>query len=100
MTRRISLSVNDVPIDLDYFVESYIDHVVGGIVASLKDTGEVESLELAIDNEGQVTINLNNADVPLKYFPIEIIRSTVLGMVSTLKGAEGEINRLEIAISR
>ena len=55
---------------------------------------------LAIDNEGQVTINLNNADVPLKYFPVEIIRSTVLGMVSTLKGAEGEINRLEITIQR
>jgi hypothetical protein len=100
MTRRVSLSVNDVPINLDYFVESYIDHVTGGIVASLKDTGEPESLKLAIDNEGQVTINLNNADVPLKYFPIEIIRGTVLGMVSTLKGVEGGIDRLEITINR
>ena len=99
MTRRISLSVNDVPINLDYFVESYIDHVVGGIMASLKDTGEVENLELAIDNEGQVTINLNNADVPLKYFPVEIIRSTVLGMITPLKGVDGEVNHLEITVS-
>jgi hypothetical protein len=100
MTRSISLSVDDVPINLDYFVENYIDHVIGGIVASLRDTGEVESLVLAIDNEGQVTMNLNNADVSLKYFPMEIIRSTILGMVSPLKGVEGEVNRLEITISR
>ena len=100
MTRRISLSINNFPINLDYFVENYIDHVVGGIVASLKDTGEIESLELTIDNEGQVAMNLNNADVPLKYFPVEIIRSTILGMVSTLKGVEGEVNSLEITINR
>jgi hypothetical protein len=99
MTRRIGLSVNDVPINLDYFVEGYIDHVIDGILASLRDTGEWESLVLAIDNEGQVTISLNNSDIPLKYFPMEIIRSTILGMVSTLKGVEGEVNRLEITIS-
>ena len=99
MTRQISLSVNDVPVELDYFVQEYIDHVVGGIVGSLKDTGEIESLQLSIDNEGQVTVNLNGADVPLKYFPMEIIRSTILGMVSTLKGVDG-VDRLEIAIGR
>jgi hypothetical protein len=100
MTRQISLSVNNFPVNLDYFVENYIDHVAGGIVASLKDTGEIESLELNIDNEGQVTMNLNNADVPLKYFPVEIIRSTILGMVSTLKGVEGEVNSLKITVNR
>ena len=99
MTRQISLLVNDVPIELDYFVHEYIESVVGGIVASLKDTGEIESLELAIDNEGQVTINLNNADVPIKYFPNEIIRSTILGMVSPLKGV-GEVGRLDINIRK
>jgi hypothetical protein len=99
MAKQVSLSVNDVPINLDYFVWEYIDHVVGGILASLDNTGVIEGLELSIDNEGQVTINLNGSDVPLKYFPNEIIRSTVLGMVSTLKGV-GEVDRLEITISR
>ena len=99
MTRQISLSVNDVPVELDYFVQEYLDHVVGGIVGSLKDTGEIETLELSIDNEGQVAINLNGTDVPLKYFPNDIIRSTILGMVSPLKGV-GEVDRLEINISR
>ncbi len=97
MARQVSLSVNDVPIKLDYFVHEYIDHVVSGIVASLNDTGEVESLELSINNEGQVTINLNNSDVSLKYFPNEMIKSTILGMVSTLKGV-GEVNRLQLSI--
>jgi hypothetical protein len=99
MTRQIILSVNDVPIKIDYFVENYIDHVVGGIVASLKDTGKIEDLELSIDNEGQVDINLNGADISLSYFPIEIIRSTILGMVSPLKGVD-EVNRLKMTINR
>ena len=99
MSREISLSVNDVPINLDYFVRGYIDQVVGGIIASLKDTGAIESLELTIDNDGQVAINLNNSAVPLIYFPNEIIRNTVTGMVAPLKGVD-EVNRLQINITK
>jgi hypothetical protein len=99
VARQVSLSVNDVPINLNYFVQGYIEHVVGGILASLNDTGEIESLELSIDNEGQVKIDLNHADVSLKDFPNEIIRRTILGMVSTLKGV-GEVDRLEITVAR
>ena len=99
MSKQISLSVNDVPIKLDYFVHDYIEHVVSGVLASLKDTEEIESLKLSIDNEGRVTINLNDSVVPLKYFPNEIIKSTILGVVSPLKGV-GEVNRLELTIGR
>jgi hypothetical protein len=99
MASQVSLSVNDMPINLDYFVSGYMEHVIGGIVASLRDTGEVESLELSIDNEGEVKINLNKADVPIKYFPNEIIKSTILGMVSTLKGVD-QVDRLEITIEK
>jgi len=99
MTREVRLSVNDVPINLDYFVQEYIDHVVGGILASLRDTGEIESLELSIDNEGQVAISLNNSAVSLKYFPNEIIKSTIIGMVSPLTGVD-EVNWLQISIRR
>jgi len=100
MAGKVNLSVNNVPINLDYFVCSYIEHIVGGVVASLKDTGEIESLKLAIDNEGQVQITLNNTDIPLKYFPIEIIRSTILGMVSPLKGVNEAVDTLEITIGQ
>lgn len=99
MTKEISLSVNDVPIKLDYFVEGYIDHVVGGILAALKDTGEISTLELEINNEGQVAISLNECDVPLNYFANEIIRGTILGMVATLKGVDA-VNRLKLTLRR
>ena len=99
MASQVSLSVNDVPINLDYFVSEYMEHVVAGIVGSLRDTGEIESLELSIGNDGEVKIYLNKADVPIKYFPNEIIRSTILGMVSTLKGVD-KVERLQITIGR
>jgi hypothetical protein len=100
VTRKIDLSVNDKPIKLDYFVAGYVDHVVGGIIASLKDTGEIKTLELTIDNESQVKIILNGADVPLTYFPVEIIRNTITGMAATLKGVDKGVDRLELKISR
>jgi formate dehydrogenase assembly factor FdhD len=100
VTRKISLSVNDTPINLDYFVTGYLDHVTGGIISSLKGTGEIKNLELNIDNDGQVTINLNGAEVPLGYFATEIVKSTVAGMVAPLKGVAGSIDKLELKIAR
>jgi hypothetical protein len=100
VTKQVSLSVNNIPINLDYFVESYVDHVVGGIIGSLNDTGEIETLELSIDNEGQVKINLNNADVPLKVFPTEIIKRTIEGMILPLKGVDRVTSPVEIKIER
>jgi hypothetical protein len=99
VSREISLSVNNTPIELDYFVAGYIDCVVGGILASLKDTGDISNLELTIDNEGLVTINLNGSEVPLSYFPTEIIKSTIEGMVTPLKGVSGGIDSLELKIT-
>jgi hypothetical protein len=100
MTRAVSLSVNNTPINLDYFVSGYLDHVIGGIVASLKNTGNIETLELTLDEEGQIGIVLNGTDVPLSYFPVEIIRSTVAGMVAPLKGVSGEVKKLQVSIIR
>jgi hypothetical protein len=98
MTRQVSLSVNDVPIELDYFAQGFIDHTTGGILAALEGTGEIESLELSLEDD-RVAINLNNAVVPINPFVNKIIRSTVVGMLSSLKGV-GEINRANISIRR
>lgn len=100
MTRKITLSVNNTPIDLDYFVAGYLDRVVGGIIESLRDTGEISTLKLKIDNAGQVAINLNGSDVPLTPFPVEIIRSTVFGVVAPLKGVAASVENLELDIER
>ena len=100
MTRKISLSVNDTPVKLDYFVSGYLDHVAGGIVASLKGTGEIKDLELEIDDDGIVTLALNGVDIPLNFFATEIVKSTVAGMVTPLKGVEGPVNSVALAINR
>ena len=98
MGKKVNLSVNHTPVALDFFVHEYVEKVVGGIVASLKDTGDIDSLELSIDNRGQVAICLNGAEVSLKEFPMQIITSTIEGMVASLKGVEGVINSVEIRI--
>jgi hypothetical protein len=102
VTRQIDLSVNNTPIKLDYFVAGYLDHVTGGIIASLKDTGEIKTLKLTIGNKGQVKINLNNADLPINYFVEEIIRSTFTGMIAPLKGVDKDkaLKNLELNIKR
>lgn len=99
VNKKISLSVNNTPVNLDEFVGGYLEHVTGGIIDSLKNTGEIDTLKLTIDNENQVAIMLNNAEVPLSYFPVEIIRSTVLGMVAPLKGVSSSVDSLELTIS-
>jgi len=96
--RQITLSVNDLPIELDYFVQGFIDHVVGGILAGLKDTGEIEKLDVSIEG-GRVTINLNNAMVPINPFVNKIIRNTIIGIVSSLKGVSG-VRKINISIKR
>lgn len=98
VSRQVSLSVNDVPIELDYFVQGFIDHVMGGMLAALKETGEIKSLDVSILGD-TVTINLNNAVVPINPFVNRITRNTVVGMVSSLKGVSS-IDRMNISVRR
>ena len=98
MTRRVSLLANDQPVDLDYFVEGFIDLTTGGMVAALKDTDEIKTLEVTIEGD-KVNINLNDTAVPINDFVSQIFKSTIEGMVSSLKGVD-EISKLRINIIR
>ncbi len=98
MSKQVSLWVNDECIPIDYFVSGFIDHTVGGIVASLTGTGEIRTLELSIHGS-QVTISLNNGQIPVNEFVNKIIGSTITGMVSTLKGVSN-IKSVKITIKR
>lgn len=98
MTKHISLLVNDIPIELDYFVQEFIEHTMGGMMLTLKGTGEIKSLDVVIQGD-EVIIDLNNARVPVNPFVAKIIRSTVTGMVSSLKGVS-EINKISLSIRR
>jgi len=85
MTKQVTLMVNDKPIELDYFVQSFIDHTVRGMLSSLEGVGELKSANISIDGS-KVAINLNNAVLPTNPFVQKIVKSVVVGMVSTLKG--------------
>jgi hypothetical protein len=97
-TSQVNLTVNEVAIELDYFVQDFIYNVVGGMLASLKDTGEVESVDMNII-EDTVTIILNNTMVPINPFVSEITRNVIVGLVSPLKGVD-KTNRISITIRR
>lgn len=96
MTREVSLLVNDQPIGLDYFIQGFIDHTTGGMLAALEGVGEIKSADISIGGD-KVTINVNNALVPINPFVSMIIRNTVVGMVSSLKGVD-EVNTVSITI--
>jgi hypothetical protein len=95
---QVSLSVNDAPIALDNFVRGYIDHVVGGILASLKGTGVVKGVDLTIEGD-QVSIVLNDAALPLNLFANRIIYNTLVGMISPLHGVH-TIERMQLNIKK
>ena len=96
MSRQVSLSVNNEPIQLEFFVENLVDHVVGGIIAALEGVGEPRTVELAI-TQGTVDLKVNEAAVPANPFVSRVITSTLYGLVSCLKGV-GQIEDLRIDI--
>jgi len=98
MTVQLSLNVNDTPIKTDYFVEGFIDHTVSGMVEALEGTGPVRDLEMSISGKS-VAIKLNGSDVPINEFVVKIIRSTMNGLVSVLKGVSGEVKTLKLTIN-
>jgi hypothetical protein len=98
MTRHISLSVNDSPIEIDYFLQGFIDHTVYGMVSSLEGVREINDIEMKI-NRGDVIILVNGNPLPLNGFAASITGSTVRGMISPLKGVE-KPEKIHIVIQR
>lgn len=98
MTVSLKLLVNDVPIKTDYFVASFLDHTVSGMVESLEGTGKIKDLVLEIEGDN-VSIKLNGTAVGINEFVNKIIRSTTIGMVSTLKGVT-DVKKLLLTICK
>ncbi|MBI2832713.1 MAG: hypothetical protein HYX79_10705 [Chloroflexi bacterium] len=98
MTKYVNLTVNDVPILTDYFVEGFVDHTTAGMVAALEGVPPIETLEVSINGDS-VAITVNGQGLPLNQFASKIVRSTIIGMVSVLKGV-GEVKKLKINIKR
>jgi len=98
VTRQLSLSVNEAPIKLDYFVQAFVDHTFSGMVESLEGTGPVQTASLSIDGD-KVVLTLNGGLVPTNAFASKIIRSTMIGMVSPLKGVTASVMKLRLEVS-
>ena len=98
MTRQVGLLVNDVPIELDYFVQGFIDHTISGMVLALEGTGEINTLDVSVAGD-EVVVNLNRAPVPTNFFVNKIMSNTIRGMVSPLKGVS-QISSVKISITR
>ncbi len=99
MTVQLNLTVNDVQIQTDYFVEGFIDHTVSGMIESLEGTGQIKDLKLTMDGD-DVEINLNGAPVPVNAFVVKIFKSTLLGMVAVLKGVTTPVKKLNLTIHK
>ena len=97
-SKQVILHVNDAPIEMDYFVQGFIDHVISGMLNALRGTCRIKNLDLSLEGD-TVNIDLNGSTVPINDFVNKIIRNTVLGMVTSLKGVK-EVNKLNIEIIR
>jgi len=97
-SKQVNLYINDAPIEIDFFVQGFVDRVTSGILSALKGTCRIKNLDFSIE-EDTVIINLNGSVVPTNTFVNKIIRSTIAGMVSALKGVS-DTRRIHIVISR
>jgi hypothetical protein len=97
-SKQVNLYVNEAPIEIDYFVQGFIDHVISGMLSALRGTCRIKNLDFSVEGNA-VNIDLNGSMVPINEFVNKIIRNTVLGMVTSLKGV-GEVKKLKIEISR
>ena len=97
MTKKVALQVNGAPISLDYFVQSFVDHTVRGMLESLENTEPIRHLRLTIGDE-KVDIQLNGKAVSANVFVSKIMRSTIAGMIAPLKGVNGPLKTAAIEI--
>lgn len=96
MEKRLTpeLEVNNVPVELNAFVEEFLTRTVVGAVSSLKGAEDIHDLELHLE-QGDVKIVVNGNELPLTPFPNDIIANTITGLVSALKGV-GKVDTLRI----
>jgi hypothetical protein len=94
---KTELEVNNVPAELNPFVDEFLTRTVVGGVSSLKGTGDIQNLKLDLERD-DVKIIVNGHELPLTPFPKEIITNTIIGLVSPLKGVD-KVDSLKINIT-
>jgi len=98
MEGKLRLTVNDIPIKTDDFVEGFIAHTVSGMIESLEGADKIKDLALEIDSDA-VAIELNGKKLQTNVFASRIIKSTVTGMLTPLKGVS-DVKKVTIIINK
>jgi hypothetical protein len=98
VSSQVMLMVNDAPVAINNFVRGYIDHVMAGILLSLKDIGKIKSVDVAIEGD-QISMVINDKTVPLNPFVTRTIHGTIVGMISSLKGVSA-VEKIAVSIRR
>jgi hypothetical protein len=93
---KTELEANNVPVELNPFVDEFLTRTVVGAVSSLKGAKNIQDLELYLERN-DVKIVVNGIEIPLTPFPKEIITNTITGLVSPLRGVE-KVDSLKISI--
>ena len=103
------LSIDNNVIGLNRFVSDYFRQVILGIISTLnvKDYGveDISKIELLINNEDNPSENdlngeifINKKPLDINRFVKDIISSSVLGIVNSLK-TEGEVKKISVEIT-
>jgi len=93
---KTELEVNNVPVELNPFVDEFLARTVVGAVSSLKGAGNIRGLELYLERD-DVKLVVNGNELPITPFPKEIITNTIIGLISSLKGVH-KIDSLKIKV--
>ena len=94
---EISLAANDKAVELSGFPRDYLIKLTLAAASSLKGVNEIQTLELT-QRFGKVKMVVNGGPISMGPFPTLIIGKTLIAIVSTLKGVEGDAIALEIKI--
>jgi hypothetical protein len=98
VSSQVMLKVNDEPVAINNFVRGYIDHVMAGILASLKNIGKIKSVDVSIEGD-QISMVVNDTTVPLNPFVTKTIHGTIVGMISSLKGISA-VEKIAVSIKK
>ncbi|MGI2335467.1 MAG: hypothetical protein ACRKGH_02325 [Dehalogenimonas sp.] len=86
-SKTVSLEVEGQTVELASFVQSYFEHVLSAILATL-DTDRQDSLVIIDVNDEHINITVNNKTVELNPFVALITLNTTTGMVKSLRGID------------
>jgi hypothetical protein len=86
-SKTVTLKVNGGDVPLSFFVQTFFDRVIDGMVGALEATCPVETLTLESEADA-ITMTVNGAPVAMNEFVHHIVHNTALGMVTSLRGVD------------